>query len=353
MINDPSKIDFYYKLLVEKNSAYEGTFYVGVKTTGVFCRPTCPAKKPKKENCEFFSTAKEAALASYRPCKRCQPLSLPSVLSLEVKKLVIAIEENPQKKWTDKDFDNLSISANTARRQFKKQFGMTFIEYARSRRLGIAFNHIRNGKSLIDSQLDSGFDSGNGFRDAFYRIMGHVPKRTKDVRLLKSKWIETKLGSMVAIADDNALFLLEFVDRRGLESEINNLRAKLSIAIVPGTNSILEKLELELSEYFDGAINSFTTPVSDEIGTSFQRKVWEALKNIPRGRTISYKELAVLVGSPTAYRAVARANGANQISLIIPCHRVINANGNYGGYGGGIQRKAWLLDLEKNNVVLQ
>ncbi|PAF34764.1 bifunctional transcriptional activator/DNA repair enzyme protein Ada, partial [Terribacillus saccharophilus] len=355
MIKDQSKIDFYYKLLIEKNSKYEGTFYVGVKTTGVFCRPTCPAKKPKKENCEFFSTAKEAALASYRPCKRCQPLSLPSLLSPEVKKLVMAIEENPQKKWTDKDFDELSMSANTARRQFKKYFGMTFIEYARSRRLGLAFNHIRNGKSLIDTQLDSGFDSGNGFRDAFSKIMGTVPKKIKDIKLFKAKWIETKLGPMVAIADSEALYLLEFIDRRGLETEIVNLRSKFSAAIVPGTNTILENLEDELKGYFEGISLSFSTPISNELGTDFQKKVWEILKNIPPGYTMSYKDLAEKIGSPKAYRAVARANGANQIALIIPCHRVISSDGTHGGYGGGIQRKAWLIELEnnyKNAVIL-
>lgn len=347
MISDPQKIDAFYKMLVEKNSNYEGIFFVGVKTTGVFCRPTCPAKKPKKENCEFFHTAQEAALASYRPCKRCQPLNHPSYLSPEVKKLVLAIEENPQKRWKDKDFDDLSISANTARRQFKKQFGMAFIEYARACRLGIAFNHIRNGKPIIYTQMDSGFESGNGFRDAFTRTMGAVPKRNADILLLTAKWIETILGPMIAIADEHGLYLLEFVDRRGLEKELENLRAKLSAAIIPGTNAILEQLEAELKDYFEGDLIAFKTPIAERFGTIFQKKVWEHLMKIPFGTTIHYKELATRVGNDKAYRAVARANGANQISILIPCHRVINLNGDLGGYGGGIQRKAWLLKLEK------
>ncbi|MFK4367188.1 AraC family transcriptional regulator of adaptative response/methylated-DNA-[protein]-cysteine methyltransferase [Bacillus sp. RC55] len=279
------------------------------------------------------------------PCKRCQPLNTPSSLSPEVKKLVVAIEDNPQKKWTDKDFNDLSISANTARRQFKKQIGMTFIEYARARRLGMAFNHIRNGKPLIYTQLDSGFESSNGFRDAFTRIMGAVPKRNKQVKLLTAKWIETKLGSMIAIADDTALYLLEFVDRRGLEKEIENMRTKLSAAIIPGTNQILQHLENELQEYFEGTRFSFQTPITDE--------VWRILRGISPGSTISYKDLAIQMGNLKAYRAVARANGANQVSLLIPCHRVINTNGDLGGYGGGIQRKSWLLELEKkyNNIL--
>lgn len=347
MIKDQQTIDLFYSMLVEKNSNYEGSFFVGVKTTGIFCRPTCPAKKPKKENCEFFKTAKEAALASYRPCKRCLPLNIPSNLSPEVKKLIVAIEENPQKRWMDKDFDNLSLSANTARRQFKKHFGMTFIEYARSRRLGLALGHIRNGTSLIDAQLDSGFESSNGFRDAFTRIMGTVPKRNEQIKPLTAKWIETKLGSMIAIADDMALYLLEFVDRRGLEKEIEKVRIKFSAAILPGTNQVLQHLEKELDEYFDGKRLFFQTPISEEIGSSFQKEVWTALKSIPPGTTISYKDLALQIGHPKSFRAVARANGANQISLLIPCHRVINANGELGGYGGGVQRKQWLLEWEK------
>lgn len=198
MIKDQKKIDEYYEMIIQKNPEYVGIFYVGVKTTGVFCRPIWPSKKPEKENCEFFETAKEALLASYRPCKRCQPLNIPSSLSPEVRKLIAAVEKNPERKWTDRDFDNLSVSVNTVRRQFKKQFGMTFIEYARSRRLGIAFNYIRNGKSLIDVQQEIGYDPSNGFRDAFTKIMGILPKKYKEIRIFSSEWIEPPLSPMMA-----------------------------------------------------------------------------------------------------------------------------------------------------------
>ena len=137
------KRDEYYHALINKNSNYEGIFYVGVKTTGVFCRPTCPARKPKLENCEFFKTAKEALLASFRPCQRCQPLSHPNQVSKIVSILVSAVEENPEKRWKEQDFRQLSIDVTTARRQFKKRFGMTFIEYARSRRMGLALKQWR------------------------------------------------------------------------------------------------------------------------------------------------------------------------------------------------------------------
>ncbi|WP_208112731.1 bifunctional transcriptional activator/DNA repair protein Ada [Aureibacillus halotolerans] len=333
-------------MLIEKNRAYEGVFYVGVKSTGIFCRPTCPAKKPKKENCEFFAQAKEALLASFRPCKRCRPLSAPSSLSPEVKTLVDAIEKNPEKKWTDKDLDALSFSANTTRRQFKKQFGMTFIEYARSRRMGMAFKHIRSGEAIIDAQLESGYDSSNGFRDAFAKIMGAVPTKSTGVKLLYSAWIDTRLGAMLAIADDEALLLLEFVDRRGLEKEIERLRNKLQAAIVPERTAIILQIEEELHAYFRGDKLSFSTPIR-LLGTPFQQRVWRELQQIPVGTTLSYKGLAAKLEHPTAIRAAARANGANQLAIVVPCHRVIQTDGGLGGYAGGLPRKDWLLQHEK------
>lgn len=352
MITNEQDIDKYYKMLVEKNSNYEGVFFVGVKTTGIMCRPTCPAKKPLKENCEFFATAKEALLASYRPCKRCQPLSNPTKMSPEVKLLVEAIESNPERKWTDKDFDELSISANTARRQFKKQFGMTFIEYARSRRLGLAFKHIRNGDSIINAQLESGYDSSNGFRDAFSRTMGTVPNHSKQIKVLYCNWIETILGSMLAISDEESLLLLEFVDRKGLENEIKRLRIRLNATILPEKIAVLHQIEEELKLYFTGELTEFTTPVR-YLGSDFQQKVWNELRKIPLGQTASYKELAEKINNPSACRAVARANGTNQLSILVPCHRVINSNGELGGYGGGLARKEWLIKHESNRSLKQ
>lgn len=349
MITNPQEIDKYYEMLVEKNSNYEGVFFVGVKTTGIMCRPTCPAKKPHKQNCEFFATAKEALLASYRPCKRCQPLSNPTKMSPEVKMLVEAIENNPERKWTDKDFDELSISANTARRQFKKQFGMTFIEYARSRRLGLAFKHIRNGDSIINAQLGSGYDSGNGFRDAFSRTMGMVPNQSKQIKVLYCSWIETILGSMLAIADEECLLLLEFVDRKGLENEIKILRTRLNAALLPEKVAIHHQIEEELGLYFTGKLTEFATPIR-YLGSDFQQSVWNELRRIPVGQTISYKGLAEKINRPSASRAVARSNGANQLSILVPCHRVINSSGELGGYGGGRARKEWLLQHEKNLI---
>lgn len=346
MIPTDSKL-VYYQALIDKKSEYEGIFYVGVKTTGVFCRPTCPARKPKFENCEFYKTAKEALLASFRPCQRCRPLSHPGHVSELVRKLVNAVEENPEHRWTNEDFQKLSVDASTVRRQFKKRFGMTFVEYARARRMGIALKHIRAGSAVIEAQLSAGYESGSGFRDAFSRIMGAAPAQLGNQQILKASWLDTRLGPMIAIADEQALYLLEFIDRRGLEREIERLRRKTKSAVIPGSTPPIDSIERELRDYFEGKLTEFKTPVK-LIGSPFQKKVWEQLREIPPGQTTSYGDIASAIGKPSAYRAVAQANGANQVAIVIPCHRVINSNGELGGYGGGISRKQWLLDHEKN-----
>ena len=335
----------YFNALCQRDADFEGIFYVGVKTTGVFCRPTCPARKPKFENCEFFAKAEQALLAAYRPCQRCQPLTPPGAASAIVKKLIQAVEANPEKRWKDADFRAIGCDASTARRQFNKRFGMTFVAYARARRMGLAMKSIRDGEKLIDTQLASGYESASGFRDAFAKIMGDVPSRLDDASVLKARWLDTELGPMIAIADDHELYLLEFIDRRGLEREVEKLRKMTKSAIVPGDCAPLESIEHELESYFAGELNEFTTPIAS-FGSDFQRQVWAELRKIPSGETRSYAELAKAIGRPTASRAVARANGTNQIAIVIPCHRIINSNGELGGYGGGLARKQWLINHE-------
>jgi AraC family transcriptional regulator of adaptative response/methylated-DNA-[protein]-cysteine methyltransferase len=336
----------FYRALVAKQSEYEGVFFVGVKTTGVFCRATCSARKPKFENCEFFSTAKEALIASYRPCKRCHPLSHPNQTSKVIQRLIDAVEQEPEKRWKDSDFQLLSVDASTARRQFKKRFGMTFVEYARARRMGLAMKQVREGDAVINAQLSAGYESGSGFRDAFSRIMGAAPAKSGHLKVLKVSWLDTPLGPMIAVADEDRLYLLEFADRRGLEREIERLRKKAHAAIVPGSTAPLKSIEKELAHYFGGTLKEFKTPLC-LLGSAFQKSVWGALQKIPPGETRSYDDIATQIRRPSAYRAVANANGANQLAIIIPCHRVINLNGELGGYGGGVARKKWLLDHER------
>ncbi len=338
----------WYQAMLDRDTEFEGTFYVGVRTTGVFCRPTCPARKPNFENCEFFLNAKAALHASYRPCKRCQPLSHPNIVPELVARLVAMVEAEPERRWREQDFRELGIDTSTARRHFRRRFGMTVLEYARARRMGLALKTIRNGGTVMDAQLDTGFESGSGFRDAFSRIIGNPPSH-KDQAVLSASWLDTPLGPMLAVGSEEHLILLEFAERRGLETELKRLRSRY--AIIPGTTPPLESIRRELDEYFAGKRRTFDTPLR-MIGTEFQRSVWEELMRIPYGEAISYMELAQRTGRPTAFRAVAQANGANQLAVIIPCHRVINASGKIGGYGGGVPRKEWLLRMEAQSVLI-
>lgn len=242
----------------------------------------------------------------------------------------------------------LSVDASTAHRQFKKRFNMTFVEYVRARRMGLAMKQIREGNKVIDAQLSSGYESSSGFRDAFSRIMGAAPTLSAH-HILKAQWLDTRLGPMIAISDEDALYLLEFVDCRGLEREVERLQQKTKSAIIPGETRPISSIQKELDLYFEGKLKQFSTKLF-LLGTPFQKRVWEALKKIPYGETRSYLEIAKVIGKASACRAVAQANGANQIAIVVPCHRVINANGDIGGYGGGIARKQWLIDLEKNNT---
>lgn len=166
------------------------------------------------------------------------------------------------------------------------------------------------------------------------------------VNALKASWVDTPLGSMLAIADEQALYLVEFADRGGLEKEIARLTKRSNLPIVPGKTDPISQIEHELENYFSDKIQDFRTSLF-LLGSPFQKRVWEELQKIPRGQTRSYADIAKAIGKPSAFRAVALANSANPFAIVIPCHRVINSNGDLGGYSGGIKRKAWLLEHER------
>ena len=209
---------------------------------------------------------------------------------------------------------------------------------------------IRGGEKVIEAQLNTGYESSSGFRDAFSKIMGAAPTNfDKQHNILKSSWLDTPLGPMLVVSDEDGLYLLEFVERRGLEREIERLRIKTKSAIIPGRTAAIDLIEEELLSYFVGKLKIFKTPIHT-LGSPFQKMVWQELINIPYGEIRSYLAQANAIGKPTSFRAVANANGANQLAIIIPCHRIINSNGELGGYGGGIARKQWLINMEKQGI---
>ncbi len=325
---------------------YDGLFFLGVRTTGIFCRPSCGARKPLAKNVDFFATAREALFAGYRPCKRCTPMAAVGEVPSWVKPLFSAVERNPEERITDADIRALGIDPARARRLFHKTYGMTFQAYCRSRRLGQALERIRQGTNLDDVTLGHGYASYSGFRDAFTKTFGTTPGKAGATESILVCWIESPLGPLIAGATRKHLVLLEFTDRRMLETQFDTLRKRFKLPIVTGDNDILKHMRRELAEYFSGKRKRFTVPLAYP-GSLFQRRAWEGLLSIPYGTTRSYEALAVTIGSPNAQRAVGHANGLNRIAIIIPCHRVVHKDGSLGGYGGGLWRKQALLELER------
>jgi AraC family transcriptional regulator of adaptative response/methylated-DNA-[protein]-cysteine methyltransferase len=342
--------DMMYRALVDRDSSFEGIFYAGVRTTGIFCRPTCSAKKPARENVDFFSTANEALHGGYRPCLRCNPMDPDKRVPQLIERLRAEVERAPDGRLTDKELTALSIDPSTARRQFKRHYGMTFQAYHRARRMGLALREVQKGRRVDEAQNGSGFESASGFRDAFARIFGESPTAAKPEHgALLAERIETPLGSMLAIADDEGLRLLEFVDRRALERELSILRSRLKTNVVPGEHRHLDTIRTQLADYFSGKNLKFDLPLAP-VGSPFQLRDWKLLCSIPIGETRSYTWMAEKLGDAEMRRAVGRANGENMLCIVVPCHRVIRADGTLCGYGGGLWRKKWLLDHEKKVI---
>ncbi len=331
-----------------RDASYDGIFYFAVRTTGVFCRPSCPSRAEPR-NVEFFATPRDCLSAGYRPCRRCDPLRSSGAPPEWVAKLLARMQTQPDLPLRPADIREAGSSPERARRWFKAHYGMSLAAWCRGSRLSGAFDRIRDGASLDDAGYEAGYQSQSGFREAFSQTFGRAPgkaRETGDREVLT--WVESPLGPLLAGALDAGLCRLEYPepgggagDGQGLDGGRDPGRVRL-----PGIHPVLEVLRRELAEYFDGRRQTFTVPVVLQ-GTPFQERVWNELRRIPHGATISYEELARRMGQPTARRAVAQANGVNRIAILIPCHRVIGKDGRLTGYGGGLWRKRLLLELER------
>ena len=333
---------------LQKDRSYDGIFFLAVKTTGVFCRPSCPARRPLPENVLYFSKVSEAVIAGYRPCKRCRPLETNGQPPDWVGRALEMVQAE-ESRVRDSDMKRSGIDPYRLRRYFQKHFGMTFQAFCRSQRLGESLHQLRDGASLDEVALGNGFESHSGFRDAFLRTFGRAPGASRTLETIVVSWLESPLGPMVAAATDRGVCLLDYTDRRTLEAQFKSIKKQFSCAIVPGENKHIVQLREELNAYFNGNLRQFSVPL-DYPGSPFQVRVWNALLRIPYGETCSYEVLANRIGSPSAPRAVGHANGMNRINILIPCHRVLNKSGRLGGYGGGLWRKQHLLDLEKKGA---
>lgn len=342
--------DSRYAALKNREAAKGLPFILGVTSTGIFCRPGCPARLPLRKNCLFFDTAQDALSAGFRPCKRCHPLGGQHRM---LEALMGDILADPAQDWSETALQTKGYSPTTLRRKFKDHTGFSLSDFVRWVRLGKGAQSLHEGETVINAQLDAGFDSPSGFRTAYAAMFGNAPAKSKFAadRPLSIAWHNTPLGRMVSIADEHALYMLEFTNRVKMVGQVKRLYRLHKRPVEVGRTDISDQIEAELKDYFSGALTRFQTPLI-LTGTDFQKQTWAQLQEIPYGETRSYADLAIAVGNENAVRAVAGSNAKNGLALIVPCHRVIAKDGGLGGYAGGLERKRALLKLEGVEVKL-
>jgi len=348
-ITETDKIATYYQALLDRKEDFVGVFYVGVKTTSVFCIASCRARKPKKENVEFFSSFKEALDHGYRPCKICKPTENANQAPEQVETAIKMVKENPKEKITDHQLREQDISPEVVRRWFKKNYRMTFQAFQRMYRINSAFQELKKGKNTTHTTFDSGYESLSGFGYTFKKMIGKSPQNSIQQRVILIDRFTSPLGPMFICATEKGVCLLEFADRQKLETEFKDLQRLLNANILSGENEHIKQAKQEVTEYFEGHRKSFHVQIETP-GTDFQKIVWSNLIEISYGSTSDYQKEAQKINHPNAARAVASANGSNRISIIIPCHRVVGKDGKMTGYGGGLARKQWLLNHEQENA---
>lgn len=344
-ITEEKKIATYYQALLERKQNFVGLFYVGVKTTSVFCIATCRARKPKLENVIFYTTFKEALDHGYRPCKICKPTENAHQAPEQVEQAIQLVKENPKEKISDYRLRQSNISPEVVRRWFKQHYGLTFHAYQRMYRINNAFIELKSGKRTTETAFDTGYESLSGFGYTYKKLLGQSPTKSVDQAVILIHRFTTPLGPMFLCATEQGICLLEFVDRRMLETEFKDLQRLLKTKIIIGENAFIQQAKKEMAEYFAGERKTFTVALHTP-GTDFQRLVWQGLQEIPYGTTSTYQQEAARIGKPKAIRAMASANGFNRIAIMVPCHRVIGKDGALRGYGGGLERKRWLIDHE-------
>ncbi len=336
-----------YAALAARDEGFVGVFYVGVRTTGIFCRPGCPARTPLRTNCEFFASATGAMQAGYRPCRRCRPMHAGVRHPDWAQSLLDRLEHSPERPITKSEVRALGVDPATASRYFKARLGATLPALVRARLLGCALRWIREGQRVSTVAMRSGFRSESGFRKAVAEVFGATPMRAArdGAEPIVATWLDTPLGPMLAAASERGVCMLEFVDRRALAEQVRSLRVRLGRPIVPGSHPHLRKLQRELDAYFTDPRAGFSVPLHMP-GSPFQEDVWRVLGSIEAGATITYAQVAGAIGRVSAVRAVARAIGENRLAILVPCHRVIGSAGDLTGYAGGVWRKRRLLDHE-------
>jgi AraC family transcriptional regulator of adaptative response/methylated-DNA-[protein]-cysteine methyltransferase len=325
----------------------DGAFFYAVRTTGVFCRPSCSSRQPRRENVEFFATQDDARAAGYRDCKRCRPGGLPREMDI-VNRACAALDADPQQRLTLAQLsDAVHLSPFHLQRLFKRVVGVSPRQYQAAQRGAALRDALKRGANVTRATVDAGFGSPSRMYDTAPAELGMAPSayRRKGAGLVvRYAGASTPLGTVLVAATDRGICKIAFGDDRA--ALVDGLRDEFANAELIEDPAPLAPFVTQIDAYLRGSEQRVDLPL-DIAPTAFQQRVWDALRRIPYGETRSYSEIAAAVGSPQAVRAVAAACASNPVALAIPCHRVLHKDGSLSGYRWGAARKAALLDAEK------
>lgn len=338
--------DTAWAAFMRRDRSWDGRVIGAVKTTGIYCKPSCPARRPKREHVEFFASGEDARAAGFRPCLRCKPdeVGRDREAVAAAVKLIEQAEEAPS---LAEVAEAVGYAPHHFQRLFKRDLGVSPAEYARGLRNRRTEQALKANGRVTDAVYEAGYQSPSGFYSDAKERLGMTPSAWRDGgRGATIRWstFDSPLGKMLIAATSKGICRLTFDDS---VSSLQRLFPKATILEDEGG----------LKELVEGALAAIERPLAapdlpiDVAGTAFQEAVWRELRKIPAGETRSYAEIAAAIGAPKAVRAVGSANGDNHVCVLIPCHRVIRSDGSLGGYGGGIDRKKKLLASEGHPVV--
>ncbi len=327
-----------------RDSSLDNVFVYAVKTTGIYCQPSCSSRLPKVTNVEFFDTPAEAELAGYRRCKRCW-VRLQNINAV-VQKMIALLEQAESEPSLEVLAAAVQLSPWHLQKVFKAAVGVSPKQYAKTFRATRLRNELKSHDSVTRALYEAGFNSSSRIYEAQNAQLGMNPKQYKAGGLGETIFythLETLLGSILIAATERGLVAVRF----GMVAEtLLELQTEFPNAMLEQNSELLAIQSQAILEHILGQQQTLDLP-TDVKTTVFQSRVWNALKSIPYGQTRSYSEIAVEIGQPSAVRAVARACATNPVALVVPCHRVIGSNGALSGYRWGIERKKRLLEQER------
>jgi AraC family transcriptional regulator of adaptative response/methylated-DNA-[protein]-cysteine methyltransferase len=342
--------DQLWALVLGRSANADGEFVYAVKSTGVFCRPSCPSRRPRREQVEFFDSPSEAQRAGYRACRRCQPLQR-NAQTEKVEAACRYIEQNLEDTLGLQQIAKaVGLSPFHFQRLFKRALGISPREYQQAQRAGKFKQALQSESRITDAIYEAGYSSSSRAYENSNQHLGMTPtafRRRGEGVQISYTIIPSELGKLLIATTPRGVCAVRFGDNeRKLEQD---LRREFNAAEI-------SRQDQELKTVAGTVQNLLTRPASataialDIQGTAFQQRVWSALRTIPRGETRSYTDVARQIGAPRAVRAVANACGSNPVAVVIPCHRVVQKNGSMAGYRWGVERKAALLRAEQTST---